>query len=150
MKKIHILFLLPLLYYYACTGGCSTSCTSESCKDLICGKYYYTLSDSLDSKLVEGVINVSDCDGDKISGTYSKDKIYNDSFPGFKSMMGFFSGNVDVKEKKGFINTNPKLADNNIFLNFEIKKDSLAGKWTFSNMRGTVGRGSFYAVKVKK
>jgi hypothetical protein len=149
MKKLYILLLLPLIYYYGCTGGCTTNCGTE-CKDLICGKYYYTLSDSTDAKLIDGVINISDCDGEKIGGTYSKDKIYSDNFPGYKSLMGFFSGNVDTKEKKGFINLNPKLADNNFFLNFDIKKDSLAGKWTYSTMRGSIGRGYFYAVKVKK
>lgn len=148
MKKLYILLFLPLLYYYGCMGGCSTNCGTE-CRELIYGKYYYTISDSNDTKLIEGVINLSDIDGEKIGGTYSKDKIYNDDFPGYKSMQGFFSGNVDVKEKKGFINTNPKLADNNILLNFEIKKDTLVGKWTYSTMRGIVGRGSFYAVKVK-
>jgi hypothetical protein len=149
MKKLYFLLLLPLLYFYGCTGGCTTSCTSESCKDLICGKYYYTFSDSLDNKLVEGVINVSDCEGDKISGTYSKDKIHNDSFSGYSSLKGFFSGNVDVKEKKAFINLNPKIADNNIFVNVEIKKETLSGKWTYSTMRGKIGWGNFSAVKVK-
>jgi hypothetical protein len=150
MKKLYLFLLLPLLVYYGCSGGCTTTCTSESCSDLICGKYNYTLTDSADTKLIEGLLIVSDCDNEKISGTYSKDKVFNDSFPGFKSMKGFFSGNVDVKEKKAFINTNPKIADNNILINFEIKKDSLSGKWTFSTMRGTIAMGKFYAVKIKK
>jgi|WetSurMetagenome_2_1015567.scaffolds.fasta_scaffold09630_2 hypothetical protein len=150
MKKLFLFLLLPLLYYYGCTGGCNTSCTSESCKDLICDKYNYTMTDSLDNKLVEGVLNVSDCKNDKIGGTYSKDKIYNDSFPGFSSMKGFFSGRVDIKEKKVFINTNPKIADNNIFIKSEIIKDSLTGKWSFSTMRGTIASGNFYAKKIKK
>lgn len=150
MKKIYFLFLLPIIYFYGCMGGCTSSCSLESCKDLVCGKYYYTMLDSNDNKLIEGIINMSDCDGNQIGGTYSKDKIYNDNFPGYKSMLGFFSGNVDVKDKKGFINTNPKLADNNIFINFEIKKDSLTGKWTYTNLVGTIARGNFYAVKVTK
>lgn len=149
MKKIYFLLLLPLLYFNGCTGGCTTSCTSESCKDLICGKYYYTMTDSIDNKLVEGVINISDCENDKISGTYSKDKIHNDNFPGYSSLKGFFSGNVEVKEKKAFINLNPKIADNNIFVNIEIKKESLTGKWTYSTMRGKIGTGGFSAMKVK-
>ncbi|MFA5404464.1 MAG: hypothetical protein WC358_05980 [Ignavibacteria bacterium] len=149
MKKLYFLLLLPLLYFYGCTGGCSTSCSSESCKDLVCGKYFYTMTDSVDNKLIEGVINISDCEGDKIGGTYSKDKIYNDNFLGFSSMTGFFSGNVKVNEKKASINTNPKIADNNIFIGFDIKNESLTGKWTFSTMRGKIGWGYFSAVKVK-
>lgn len=148
MKKIYFLLLLPVLYYFGCTGGCSTYCTTD-CKDLICGKYYYTISDSIDNKLVDGVINISDCEGDKISGTYSKDKIFSDSFPGYSSLKGFFSGNVDAKEKKAFINLNPKIADNNIFISIEINKENLKGKWTYSTMRGKIGTGSFSAVKVK-
>jgi len=150
MKKYFFLLLLPLVIYYGCCGSCSTTCTSELCSDLISGKYNYTMTDTLDNKLVEGVINFTGHDNEKISGTYTKDKVFDDTFPGYPSMKGFFSGNVDVKEKKAFINTNPKIADNNIFIKFEITKDSLAGRWTFSTMRGTVAVGKFYASKIKK
>lgn len=148
MKKIYFLFLFPLIYYYGCTGGCSTSCSAD-CWDLICGKYYYTIYDSLDSKLVEGVINISDCVGNTIGGTYSKDKIYNDTFSGYASLKGFFNGNVDTKEKKANINLNPKISDNNIYINIDIKKESLTGKWTYSTMKGRFGSGKFLAVKIK-
>jgi len=150
MKKLYLLLLLPLVIYYGCTGGCTTSCTLESCSDLISGKFNYTMLDSSDTKLLEGTLKINDYDNEKISGTYTKDKVYADNFPGYASMTGFFSGNVDVKEKKAFINTNPKLADNNIYINFEIKKDSLAGKWTYSTMLGKISTGKFLAVKVKK
>jgi hypothetical protein len=150
MKKIYLLLLLPFVIYYGCGGGCTTTCTSESCSDLISGKYNYTMTDSSDTKLIEGVLSVKDHDNEKISGTYTKDKVYSDNFPGFSSMTGVFSGNVDVKEKKAFINTNPKIADYNVFINFEIKKDSLIGKWTFSTMSGRVSTGRFFAAKVKK
>lgn len=150
MKKLYLFLLLPLFIYIGCTGGCTTTCTSESCSDLISGKYKYTMTDSIDNKLVEGVFNFTDYDNEKISGTYTKDKVFNDSFPGFKSMRGFFSGNVDVNEKKAFINTNPKIADNNIFISVEIKKDSLAGRWSFSTIRGPIASGNFYASKIKK
>jgi len=103
--------------------------------------------DSLDNKLVEGVLSINDFDKEKTSGTYSKDKVFNDSFPGFNSMKGFFNGKVDVKGKKVSINMNPKIADNNIFISCEIKKDSLIGKWIFSTMLGTSRTGKFYAKK---
>lgn len=108
------------------------------------------MTDTSGSKLVEGILHIKDYDNEKISGTYTKDKVYSDNFPGFSSMKGSFSGNVDIKEKKAFLNLNPKLADNNIFINIEIKKDTLNGKWTFSNMTGAVSTGRFYAEKVKK
>lgn len=150
MKIFTLLIISLFVVYYGCTGGCSSSCTLESCSDLISGKYNYTLTDTTDSKLIEGIFNVKDYDNEKISGTYTIDKVFNDSFPGYKSMKGYFSGNVDIKERKAFINTNPKIADNNILINFEIKKDSLTGIWTYSTMRGAVAKGNFYAVKVKK
>jgi hypothetical protein len=150
MKKLYLFLLLPLFIYIGCTGGCTTTCTSESCSDLISGKYNYTMTDSTDNKLIEGVLIFTGYDNEKISGTYTKDKVFNDSFPGFKSMKGSFNGNVDVNEKKAFINTNPKIADNNILINFAIMKDSLAGRWTFSTMRGTMATGNFYAKKIKK
>lgn len=149
MKNIYFLFLLTILYYLSQAAGCASSGTTEMCRDLIYGKYYYTMSDSLDNKLLDGVINVSDCEGNKIGGTYSKDKLYVDDFPGYTSMQGFFSGTIDIKGKKANINTNPKIADNNIFISIEINKESLTGKWTFSTMRGKIGNGNFSAVKVK-
>lgn len=149
MKKIYFLLLLPFLYYFSQAAGCASSGTTEMCRDLIYGKYYYTMSDSLDNKLLEGVINVSDFEGNKIGGTYSKDKLYVDDFPGYTSMQGFFSGSVDIKGMKANINTNPKIADNNIFISIEINKESLTGKWTLSTMRGKIGNGKFSAVKVK-
>jgi hypothetical protein len=108
------------------------------------------MTDTSDNKLVEGVINFTHYDNEKISGTYTKDKVFDDSFPGYVSMKGFFSGTVDIKEKKVLINANPKIADNNVFINLGVLKDSLAGRWTFSTMKGTVGTGNFYAVKIKK
>ena len=150
MKKLYLLLLLPLVIYYGCSGGCTSSCTSESCSALLSGKYNYTMTDSSDNKLLEGIIKFTEFDNEKIGGIYTKEKIYNDSFPGYYSMKGSFSGTIDVTEKKVFVNANPKLADNNVFINFEIKKDSLIGKWTFSTMKGVAGNGRFFAVKIKK
>jgi hypothetical protein len=150
MKKLYLFLLLPLVIYYGCTGGCNTSCTTLSCWDLISGKYNYTMLDSLDNKLVEGELSFVDYSEGKVSGIYTKDKILNDSFPGYSSMKGSFSGKVDIKEKKLFINTNPKIADNNIFIKCDIIKDSLAGKWTFSTMLGIIAKGNFFAKKIKK
>jgi len=151
MKKIYLLLLLSfVVYYYGCSGGCTTSCTSETCSDLISGKYKYTMTDTSDAKLIEGILNIKDHDNERISGTYTKDKVYNDNFPGYSSLKGAFSGNVDIKEKKAFINANPKIADNNVFINFEIKKDSLIGRWTFSTMKGEITRGLFYANRIKQ
>ena len=146
MKIITSLFLLLFFssVYYGCVNSGNTSVA------LLSGNYKYALTDSLNAKLVEGVITFKDFTDNKISGTYTKEKIMTGNFPGYSTMQGNFGGTFDAKENKGFINTNPKIADRNIFINFEIKNDSLTGEWSLSTMMGIQNHGNFYAVKMLK
>lgn len=121
-------------------SGCSSS-NSTSIFSFGVGKYNFTMSDSTGKKLLEGILNVKTYTKDKITGTYDFTEIYNNRFPGFSSMNGEFEGNVNEIEKKVFINTNPKIADSNVFWNLLIKKNSLTGEWNYSTFRGSGTRG---------
>lgn len=126
--------------------SCSSSYENSSFSFGI-GKYNFTMSDSTGKKLLEGTLDVKTYSDDKISGSYEFKKIYDNKFPGFTSMAGQFDGNVNNIEKKIFINTNPKIADSNVFWNLVIKSSSLSGEWSYSTLRGTVSKGK---VKITK
>ena len=51
-------------------------------------------------------------------------------------------------KKKAFINLNPAISDNNVFLRFDIKDNELIGTWEKSTMMGIKDRGGFTATKV--
>ena len=133
MKKNFILFLT--VFGLIIAGGCSSGNVSSPFK-FGKGKYKFIMSDSLGTELVRGTLNVSSYENEKISGTYEFTKISDKNFDGFSSMGGEFSGDVNSVEKKVFINTNPRIADSNVFWNLKIKNSELYGSWNYSVFRG--------------
>lgn len=143
MKPLQIIMLLGAGFFlFSCS---SSTYTPEFSFGI--GRYSFTMSDSLGNKLVDGTLNVKTYADKKISGTYVFNEIYSDKFSGFSSMNGEFDGDVNDIEKRFFINTNPKIADSNVFWNLLLKRTSLSGDWTYSTLRGTTGKGK---VKVTK
>jgi len=126
--------------------GCSSS-SSESNFTFGLGKHEFTMSDSSGTKLAEGTLNVKTYAKNEVSGTYTFTKVYNELFPGFSTMEGEFDGNVNLGDKIVFINTNPKIADSNVFWRMRIRKDGLSGGWIYSVFRGKTSGG---LVKVTK
>ncbi len=111
------------------------------------GEYNFTMSDSSGKALLKGIINVTGVSDDKISGVYTFKNVYDYDFPGLSSMDGNFEGNIIQSEKKVFINTNPGIADSNVFWNLEMKKKYLEGEWTFSVFRGSMNKGKIKITK---
>ncbi|MEO6695223.1 MAG: hypothetical protein ABIY50_10580 [Ignavibacteria bacterium] len=126
--------------------GC-TSSENEPGFTFGTGKYKFNMSDSSGTKLAEGTLNVSTYDKNKISGTYTFTKVYNDKFPGYSSMDGAFGGDVNSPDKIVFMNTNPRIADSNVFWKMRIRKDGLSGGWYYSVFRGQLAGG---LVKITK
>lgn len=120
-------------------SGCSSG-NSDSSFKLEKGEYNFVMNDSNKIKLADGIINIKSYSKDKISGTYEFTKKYKD-FDGFDVMNGEFSGEISKAENKVFINTNPKIADSNVFWNLEFKKSGLTGSWVHSVFRGNASRG---------
>ena len=127
-----------------------TGCTSsqESSKFTFGkGKYKFLMSDSTGKKILSGTMNMTSKESDNISGTYEITNIYNKEFPALSIMDGEFSGNIIQAEKKVFINTNPRIADGNVFWNMYIKSNSVSGEWNYSVFRGSRWKGK---VKITK
>lgn len=137
MNKIKLIFsvIIPLLFI----SGCSSS-NSTTGFEFGKGKYRFTMSDSTGSKLAEGILNVVSYSNNKISGTYDITKKYKE-FDGIEVMNGEFSGDINKTEKTVFINTNPKIADANVFWNMKFTKSGLSGTWIYSVFRGNATGG---------
>ncbi|MCI0471968.1 MAG: hypothetical protein L0Y76_00110, partial [Ignavibacteria bacterium] len=83
------------------------------------------------------------------TGTYTATKLTEDNTLTVLSADGKLTGTLDEKSKKAFINLNPAVADDNVFLRFTITESTLDGTWERSGMTGIKGRGLFKAVKIK-
>ncbi len=140
IRYISLFIHFSILMTALATTGCSSS-EEESAFKFGIGKYRFTMSDSTGKKMAEGTLEVKTYASDKISGTYEFTNIYEKDFPGLSAMDGLFEGNVIPAEKKVFINTNPRIADANVFWNMLIKKNSVSGEWNFSVFRGEMNKG---------
>lgn len=141
IKKYIFLFIqFSILMTVITTTGCSSSNEQAAFKFGI-GKYRFNMSDSTGKKMAEGTLEIKTYASDKISGTYEFTNIIEKDFPGLSTMDGVFEGNVIPSEKKVFINTNPRIADANVFWNMLIKKNSVSGEWNFSVFRGSMKKG---------
>ena len=121
-------------------SGCSSS-SEDSSFTFGKGKYNFVMYDSTGSgKLIEGKMTVENYDEEKISGKLEYTKVYDEDFNGYSSMSDIFEGNVVKKDRKVWVNTNPRIADSNVFWNMTIGKTSVNGEWTYSVFRG---QGSF-------
>ncbi|CAF3648354.1 unnamed protein product [Rotaria sp. Silwood1] len=102
-----IRFLVPedaivSLKVYNVSGGCASSGSSDNQVEL--GDYDFTMYGAGGSKIASGVMTVKDIT----------------DFPAKSAMGGDFTGNADYTKGKVFINTNPKIADANVFFNASI------------------------------
>ncbi len=141
-KNILLILVVSGLIIAGCSSGTVTSPFKFGK-----GTYKFTMSDSTGAELLRGSLIVLTYADGKISGTYEFTKISDRDFPGFSSMQGEFSGDVSNTEKTVFINTNPRIADSNVFWNLKIKNNSLSGNWNYSVFRGKTSGGK---VKITK
>ena len=129
--------------------GCSSG--SSDAPDLYFekGEYSFTLYDSLGNKVADGVFHIKNWEGDNISGTYDFTKMYVSDFPGLNTMTGNFTGNITDNKKHAVMNTNPKLADSNVFINLTALHYSFSGDWKYATLTGTRGSGGVKAFRLK-
>ncbi|MBS1517066.1 MAG: hypothetical protein JSS91_03175 [Bacteroidetes bacterium] len=138
IRKIFFLFFTVVLIS---VSGCSSSEDSGNFS-FGKGKFRFKMSDSTGKALLSGVLEVKTySQNGEITGTILITKKYVSDFPGYSSMSTEFSGEVSNTEKTVFINTNPKIADSNVFWNMKMKTNSLSGEWRYSVFRGNLTTG---------
>ncbi len=140
IKKIFVCSL-----FLICLYGCSSSIDPGF--KFATGTYHFKMSDSLGSPIADGIINVKSTTNNQLTGTYDIKNIYQKDFPGLGVMDGEFSGEVNTKEKQIFINTNPRIADSNVFWYLNLNSGLLSGVWTHSTFRGPSANGKVEIAK---
>jgi len=131
-------------------SGCSSS-SDDSTFTFGKGSYNFVMYDSTGKKImIKGIMKVVSYQDDKISGTLEYTNVYDDNFSGYSSMSKEFEGNVIKDEKKVWINTNPRIADSNVFWNMSIGKSSLNGEWSYSVFRGSGLKGKLKVTSIQK
>lgn len=143
-------FCIMFLFLAAFISGCASSSSSDNQIEL--ADYTFTMYGTGGAKIASGImtvknITVKDVNNPSISGTYKVTNWYGEDFPGKSSMNGDFAGNADYTNGKLFINTNPKIADANVFFNATIYSSFYDGEWSYSTFRGPTARGR---VTIKK
>jgi major membrane immunogen (membrane-anchored lipoprotein) len=152
-KYITILCFVLLAVFVSCSG--SDSSDKPALKK---GTYSYLIMDSSKKSLVEGQMMVNAINFDAqmkqyiVTGTYTISKMIDDtSYYSLSSLnAGEFKGYYDDTKKFININTNPRIADANVFINANVKGTGLEGGWYYSTFRGTRNEaGLFTATKIK-
>ena len=152
MKTVKLLFILVLISasFYGCMRCYNNVIFTSKFVESFLGSYDFTMTDSLGNKIAEGQFRPKIFEDPDITGFFKVFTLYDDKFKSMLGTGGNFFGSLDEKNKKGFVNLNPKIADNNIFLRFSITDTALNGTWERSTMRGVVEKGIFTAVKSKE
>lgn len=137
--------MLPLVFLMACSSSTS------NVEDLIFTKsdYSFSMFDTTGNLLANGVFTITTINGNDVSGSYRFNQGSVQNFPGRESMTGSFSGQLSENQKNLWVNTNPKLSDNNVFMNITAGKFSYLGDWRYSTMRGSLSSGKIQLFVMK-
>jgi hypothetical protein len=149
MKTLLILASMSLLIFFSCksTENNSSQITTSGNAPMP-GKYDFYMYDSVGVLLLTGVMNMNVLPDNKLSGNYTFTTVFNDEFHGYHAMDGNFEGDYNAPEKRIFINTNPRIADANVFFYLDYTKNSLIGTWNYSVFRATINsKGTIRAFK---
>jgi len=136
------ILLLLFAVFISCVmlSGCSSTpnpCPCNAPLKIAKDKYNFVMYDSTGvNKIAEGDFNIESADTTHFSGTYKFRIIFKDDFPGQSSMNGDFTGQINYKDRKASVNTNPRIADSNVFFSLYMDTDSMFGDWSYSTFRG--------------
>lgn len=153
MMKITFVFAsLAAFLLISCSG--SNTDISISLKT---GQYSYIISDSAGNPLVEGIMKLDSAKNElyrnnyKVIGSFTITKNSADtSYHGLSSLnAGELAAYYNDSTKFININTNPRIADANVFINAYVKGKEIKGGWNFSTFRGTRNEGGLFKAVMK-
>jgi uncharacterized protein YifE (UPF0438 family) len=150
MMKITIVFVsMVAVLLISCSGS-----NTDNSISLKTGKYSYVISDSAGNPLVEGIIKLDSAKNElyrnnyKVNGSFTITK--NTADTSYHGLSGLSAGELSAyyNDSTKFINinTNPRIADANVFINAYVKGKEIKGGWHFSTLRGNKEGGLFKAV----
>ncbi len=151
MKKFLTLFILVLAITITGCMRCQNNVVFTSpLVESFLSNYNFVMTDSTGTTILEGTMKPKIFEDPDFKGIFAITKVIDDKYSTVIPQSGNFTGVLDEKNKRGFINLNPKLSDNNIFLRFDVKENELTGTWEKSGMMGIREKGGFVATKEKK
>ncbi|CAN5569235.1 hypothetical protein BH10BAC5_BH10BAC5_13180 [soil metagenome] len=134
------IFLLFTAVLFCSIIGCSSTQNPCPCNAPLLiekGKYNFVMYDSTGvNKIAEGDFYVESADTTKFKGTYNFKIVFQEDFPGQSSMNGDYTGQINYKERKASVNTNPRIADSNVFFSLYLDQAAMFGDWSYSTFRG--------------
>jgi len=152
MKNIIIIVILvaliPVVFCGCMRCENKTVVTSPFVESFL-ANYSYELTDSSGNKLAEGKLRTRIYTEPDFTGTFTATKLTEDNSLSVLSADGKLTGMLDEKNRKAFINMNPGIADDNVFLRFTVTESTLDGTWERSGITGIKGKGFFKATKIK-
>ena len=148
MKKIITLSFITLfsLLYFSC-GSNSDNVLHPLINIDVPDSYYFEMMNSDNAKILDGILKIENITEADVSGSYTISNVYDKTFPGLSSLGGKFTGQRKKSDNWLSLNLNPKIADNNIFVNLTVMKYYLMGSWVQSGMTGVSLRGAFNSYK---
>jgi len=148
IKIVLLIAVIPLAFCGCMRCENKTVVTSPFVESFL-ANYSYELTDSSGNKLAEGKMKTRIYTEPDFTGTFTSAKLTEDNPLSILSADGKLTGTLDEKNKKAFINMNPGIADDNVFLRFTVSESTLDGTWERSGMTGIKGKGIFKATKIK-
>jgi hypothetical protein len=148
IKLVLIAAIIPLTFCGCMRCENKTVFTSPFVESFL-ANYNYELIDSAGNKLTDGTLRTRIYKEPDFTGTFTASKLTEDNALKILPSDGKLTGTLDEKNRKGFINMNPAIADDNVFLRFTVTESALDGTWERSGMTGTKAKGFFRAVKIK-
>ncbi len=146
MKKASLL-LLTLILSFTAASCSSTGDAADLYIDK--GKYSMTVFDGSGDKIAEGMFDIKNIEGDKMSGTYVITELTIPNPLLAVNETKEMTGTISPDRKQVFINANPRISDSNIFLTITAGMYSYFGKWRYSTYVGTVDQGTVRATKME-
>ena len=140
IKTICFILISTIVFIYSSCGG-SDSDNSPALKK---GNYSYTITDSSGKTLAEGMLKIDTLRKESkrtdynVTGSYTiTSKSKDTSYMSLSALReGSFQGYYNQSTKLININTNPQIADANVFINAYVKGSTIKGGWYYSTFRG--------------
>jgi hypothetical protein len=144
IKTICFALIVSLVFVYSSCGGSD----SDDAPTVKKGNYSYVIADSTGKSWVEGMMRVDTIKKQTglpsmvVTGSYTITMMTTDTtFTGKSALReGSFIGYFDKASKMININTNPQVADANIFINAYVSSNNMKGGWYYSTFTRSGGR----------
>ena len=148
MKLIYtVLSILFAITYYGCTN---TNCSTFDLDTYYLQEntdYRFTMLTQENVPVADIMVSVTTRDRYNINGNNSIIIAYTDTVVSLSSIKRAFSAKEEEDDNRVLLNTNPKIADGNIFFDFRLDKNRVEGQWYYSSMKGKKASGKLTGYK---